>query len=393
MRRPIVAAMAPASRSVALADVNDAFGNSRIARAQRGLRDWTGDLLRGEGRLSTWGAWALVAAVTALSWLLTYLLGGADRVAPHWFYLGILYGAARFGFFGAVATGVVSGIVAGPLTLHDVDAGTAQTTSSWVSRMGFFVGIGVVMAALLLRLRTALLREMEIHEREHELARRSAAVIQSVGHEFRTPLTVLSGTVQVLQGRELDPDDQAQFVEGMANAVQRLDDLTSIVIATSEVVSGDHGSREVVDVRAVLERVAGQLAAHDAERRLSLPATSCLVLGDARLVEVALRALVENALKFSSTDVPVLVTIERADGQVAVAVEDRGPGIDLDVVAVATRMPFAPDRLTAATGGGLGLGLFTACQALRRMEGALQFERPAAGGTRAVVLLPAAPGA
>ncbi len=151
------------------------------------LRTWARAVLRGDASMPTWLAAGVVASILALSWFATYALGGAGRIAPHWFYLAILVAAARFGFPGAWVTGALAGILAGPLLPLDVDAGTAQTASDWLSRGGFFLGIGTVMAWLVRRLQDALRRELDVLEQERELAERSAAVIQSVGHEFRTP--------------------------------------------------------------------------------------------------------------------------------------------------------------------------------------------------------------
>ena len=94
------------------------------------------------------GAVVLVAVGLAASWLLTYLLGGAQQVVPHWYYVPILFAAVRFGPVAAVVVALLSGVLAGPLTDLDVAAGTAQASHRWLTRTGFFVVIGAGMAAL-----------------------------------------------------------------------------------------------------------------------------------------------------------------------------------------------------------------------------------------------------
>lgn len=95
-----------------------------------------------------WRACLVLAAMLAASWLATYSLGGVDRVVPHWYYVPILFAAARFGPVAAIVVALVSGVLAGPLTLLDVAAGTTQPPARWITRMGFFVVIGVMMAWL-----------------------------------------------------------------------------------------------------------------------------------------------------------------------------------------------------------------------------------------------------
>lgn len=93
------------------------------------------------------GIGGIVAGLVA-SWVATYLLGGAQRVVPHFYYVPILFAAVRFGPVAALATALISGVMAGPLTPLDVTLGTVQETHRWLTRAVFFATIGVGMAAL-----------------------------------------------------------------------------------------------------------------------------------------------------------------------------------------------------------------------------------------------------
>lgn len=347
-------------------------------------------LLQGDEPLPEWLAALLVAALLAFSWAATYGAGGAGAVAPHWFYIAILYAAARFGFPGALITGVLAGLAAGPLMPLDVDAGTTQSATDWLSRAGFFIGIGTLMAWLIRRLQRAVRREVEVLEREHELAERSAAVIQSVGHEFRTPLTVLAGTIEMLRSRRLSLEEQASFIDGMGQATRRLGDLVAVVAATSEALYGDVSAMQAIRVDHLCHEIADELEGLGGAQRVEISVGDAEVHGDKRLVKVALRAVVENALKFSDPSTSVHVEASPASGSVEVTVRDRGPGIDPDVVASGLTAPFTPRRETAAAGGGLGLGLFAAGQALDRLGATIGFETPEDGGTRVVMKMPSA---
>jgi PAS domain S-box-containing protein len=115
-----------------------------------------------------------VAGLLGLSWLVSYVLGGAGRVPPHWFYLPILLAAARFGLPGAAATAVVAGLVAGPLLPLDVSTGTQQHLLDWSARLGFFLGIGLVMGAVIVRLKGSLEREIALAREGQDLVLRES---------------------------------------------------------------------------------------------------------------------------------------------------------------------------------------------------------------------------
>src|SRR6266511_2880594 len=90
-----------------LGDMSDAGrGDAPGSRAYR----WTTRAIRAQGASSPGRGVAIVAGLLGLSWLVSYVLGGAGRVPPHWFYIPILLAAARFGLPGAAATAVVVSI-------------------------------------------------------------------------------------------------------------------------------------------------------------------------------------------------------------------------------------------------------------------------------------------
>ena len=97
----------------------------------------------------------LIAAGLAGCWLLSVALGGAAHIAPHWFYLPIMWAGMRFGRRGAALTASAALVIAGPLLPADVGTWAPQEVSDWVSRGVFFLGIGLVVAQLFVRLRQA----------------------------------------------------------------------------------------------------------------------------------------------------------------------------------------------------------------------------------------------
>ncbi|MGH7372023.1 MAG: PAS domain-containing sensor histidine kinase, partial [Candidatus Methylomirabilales bacterium] len=82
---------------------------------------------------------------------------------------------------GAAATAVVAGLVAGPLLPLDVATGTRQHLLDWSARLGFFLGIGLVMGAIIVRLKGSLEREIALAREDRDLAlRESEATLRAV---------------------------------------------------------------------------------------------------------------------------------------------------------------------------------------------------------------------
>src|SRR6266536_5342487 len=93
----------------------------------------------------------------------------------------ILLAAARIGLAGAAATAVVACLVAGPLLPLDVATGARQHLLDWSGRLGFFLGIGLVMGAVIVRLKGSLEREIALAREDGYLAlRESEAMLRAV---------------------------------------------------------------------------------------------------------------------------------------------------------------------------------------------------------------------
>lgn len=104
--------------------------------------------LRASIATSRRGALAMIVGGLVGSWLIVFFAGGADNMVPHWYYIPILFAAARFGPVAALIVALFAGVLAGPLTYVEVATGTAQDPARWLTRTGFFIGIGQLMAWL-----------------------------------------------------------------------------------------------------------------------------------------------------------------------------------------------------------------------------------------------------
>lgn len=348
---------------------------------------WAARAIRAQGASSSVRALIIVALLLGLSWLVSYALGGAGRVPPHWFYVPVLVAAARFGLAGAAATAVVAGLLAGPLLPLDVATGAPQHLLDWSGRLGFFLGIGLVMGAIVVRLKTSLEREIALAREERDLAMRKGAFIATVSHELRTPLTVIEGVSKTLDQQGWVADQGRPLLESLHRANQRLDELVAAVLAA---VEGQPARAEPVVLKAVCEEVV-----HGLERlqgpgrmRFARDEEAPVVVSDPDIVKQVLRHVIENALKFSALDSPVTVRARRTGEGVEVRVRDHGPGISPEFLARAFDPFTQAQSSTTREHGGLGIGLFVTRQLVHALGGQVDLTRHPKGGTVAVLHIP-----
>lgn len=195
--------------------------------------------------------------------------------------------------------------------------------------------------------------------RADELAvidRARTALLASVGHDLRTPLTALRVSVDALSGpgQDLSEGDRAALLATVGSSVDRLDELITNLLDMSRLQA------EAVLVQRrptdVAEVVAGVLVAMgDGTRvRVDLPADLPLVDADPILLERVVANLVSNALRYSPSDAMVDVSGADEGGGVVLRVRDHGPGIPQEERDTAF-VPFR--RVGERADGGSGLGL------------------------------------
>ncbi len=181
----------------------------------------------------------------------------------------------------------------------------------------------------------------------------------NAAHELRTPLAALRAQAQVAQRATVETErSQAldQLIRGVDRATRLVEQMLQLARLDPESAARQY--REVVLADVVAEAVAG-LASRAIERRIDLGVTEtnrATLRGDAALLGVLVRNLVDNAIQHSQENARVDVAIDSAPEVVTLTVTDSGPGIPVEerprVLERFYRM-----RDTRASGTGLGLSI------------------------------------
>jgi signal transduction histidine kinase len=343
-------------------------------------------------RLPAWAATLITLAGLCASWGIVYLLGGSGRVAPHFFYFPILFAASRSGHAGVLATAIASALLAGPLMPADVETSSAQEFSDWASRGAFFVVIGLHMSLVAVRLKRSASRELRMTREIAELATHKAAVIQNVTHEFRTPLTIISGMAATLERPGFVSERARPLVEGIRRAVERLAVLVEGVVTTALALGRDSRILQQVriDLARTFRRLADKLEEFGGPSRVqvNIEPGAETIMTSVEFLEVALRCLLENSLKFSPLETPVELSARRDNDSLEILLRDHGPGISPEFLTRAFD-PFTQlDESTTRERAGLGLGLFAAKSVVIRLGGTIIAREASDGGTEMVIRFP-----
>ena len=196
--------------------------------------------------------------------------------------------------------------------------------------------------------------------RESETLR--SALLDSVTHEFRTPLTSIKASVTTLLSTpQIDSEGQKELLTVIDEEADRLNrlvgeaaEMAQLDAQQVELRRETYAVRQVVE--AALEKSKQVLAGR--EVKLQLPESLPPVRIDLERIAEVLVQLLENAAKYSPPGTPITISAEPAGKMVDIGVADRGPGIDdMEQSLVFEKFYRGRDQRYRVQGTGMGLAI------------------------------------
>lgn len=217
--------------------------------------------------------------------------------------------------------------------------------------------------------RTRLAEEAQRVHAEVEAERVRNALLSSVSHDLRTPLTVVLGAATVLLegGVDLSPARQHEYLQAISVEALRMNRLVRNLLDMSALQAGAlrvrktwHPLEEVVGV--ALGRLEQAIGQRPVEVRIAEDAS--VVAADELLLQQVLVNLVENATRYTPADGPLRIAARRVQSGVEIEVSDCGPGVPKGEEEAI----FEKFHRAARAAGGVGLGL-TICRGIVTAHG------------------------
>lgn len=222
---------------------------------------------------------------------------------------------------------------------------------------------GLIFRAITDRIEAALarasayeeLREAQETQKNQEL---KTALLNSLVHEIKTPLSVIKTAVSSLLSRDSDAASRHELLTIIDEEADRLDASISEAFWTARVEAGILQSGKAPhEVRPLVQETLNELQPVIAGRSIvldiaeSLPQAFC----DAHLFKRVLKELLTNALKYSPPDSPLAVSARQAGDEIITRVTDSGSGIQPGEEALIFQKHYRGH--VRAPGAGLGLAL------------------------------------
>jgi len=196
--------------------------------------------------------------------------------------------------------------------------------------------------------------------RESEQLR--SALLDSVTHEFRTPLTGIKASVTtLLSSPNLDDMQRRELLQVIDEESDRLNrligeaaEMAQLDANQVELQLAPHRIQDAIG--AAIEKAKAALGSHRVE--MQLPADLPPVRMDVARIEEVIAQLLENAAKYSAPDSPIHIAAEARGRMLMTSVTDRGPGIDdFEQALIFDKFYRGRDQRLRVQGTGMGLAI------------------------------------
>lgn len=239
--------------------------------------------------------------------------------------------------------------------------------------------------------------EFALHAVEAETLRRSdrfrTALLNSVSHDLRTPLSTVLGSCSTLieLGDKLPPEAKQDLLESIREEAERLNHYIRNLLDMTRLEGGGVKLRlEAADVEQVLRAAAARLSRRIGGHSISydFPAQLPKVTIDPGLLEQAVVNILDNAIAYSPDNTEISIAAYEDRKNVIISIEDEGKGIPTDelerVFNKFRRLEEPTDRSK-----GVGLGLSITKGFVEAMGGTIVAASPIHGdkGTRMLIAL------
>lgn len=214
--------------------------------------------------------------------------------------------------------------------------------------------------------------------------------MMAVTHELKTPIAVTKLSLETLKRHKLDEDRQNKILGDAINETDRLNVLCNNILLSSQLESGGYTlTKQEFDLSALVGKAVVDFQRRYPQRNIEKhSADTILVQGEEFLIGLVLNNLLENAVKYNASEVPIVVDLTEDENSCVLSVADFGKGIpDAEKSKIFEKFYRLEDESTRKT-KGTGLGLYLSSKIVQDHKGRLLLENNHPTGSVFKVILP-----
>lgn len=187
--------------------------------------------------------------------------------------------------------------------------------------------------------------------------------IANVSHELKTPMTSIAGYADGILDGVISPEEERKYLTIISEESRRLSRLVRRMLDVSQLQNFDLIKQKrpfdlSESMRRVLVSMEKKITGRGLDVEVDIPEDAVMVLGDSDLLTQVIYNLLENAVKFASSDSTLFLSLTKQNNKAIVTVQNHGLTIDEDELPRLFERFHKSDRSRSADKDGVGLGLY-----------------------------------
>ncbi len=196
--------------------------------------------------------------------------------------------------------------------------------------------------------------------RQFKTAQQQQNFMMAITHELKTPIAVAKLNLETLQKHRLDEEKQMKLIQMTLQETNRLNTLTNNILLSSQLEAGGYKMvMEDIAISNLAEKLMTDLQHRFPDRLMEWEIQpGQFIKGDPVLIEIMMNNLLDNALKYSPKDSPIIVSVYDGGTGVILQVKDQGIGIPNEEKQKIFERFYRIGNEAVRKTKGTGLGLF-----------------------------------
>jgi two-component system, chemotaxis family, CheB/CheR fusion protein len=216
--------------------------------------------------------------------------------------------------------------------------------------------------------------------------------IAMVSHELKTPLTSMSGYLQLI-GRNAQKQSDEFTISHTTRALKQVGKMTTMINGFLNISRLEFGKiyidNEVFDLSALLKETEEEtIATINTHQVVFSPTDKIMINADRDKIGQVMNNLISNAVKYSPQGTSIQVSCEKIDSNAVISVKDEGMGVPQEDLGKLFDRFYRVERSETTSIGGFGIGLYLCSEIIKRHQGTIWVESELGKGSTFSFSLP-----
>ena len=184
--------------------------------------------------------------------------------------------------------------------------------------------------------------------------------MMAITHELKTPIAVTKLNLETLQKRKLAEGQQQKLIQNTIQETNRLNALCNNMLLASQIEAGGYSiTKEEINFTELVKECVQDCSIRFPQRHIETKIEEDIfVNGDRLLLQMGINNLLDNAIKYSPKETPILIAVQQQKGQISLSVKDEGKGIAEEEKKKVFDKYYRTGNTATKGAKGTGLGLY-----------------------------------